>query len=576
MGRGFSGSVRWAAMSAGCVFLCLARIAGAQEAAPRSEPVIKVTIHVDAGKAEGPLKPVWRFFGADEPNYATMKDGRKLLAHLGELRPGTVYFRAHNLLNTGDGTPAFKWGSTNIYTEDEHGKPVYDWKVVDHLIDTYRARGVRPYLQLGFMPEALSSASAEQRYQHLWRPGFPYKLIEGRWNAPPRDYAKWAELIYQWTLHNVQRYGRREVETWYFEVWNEPNGESYWKGTPEEFNKLHDYAIDAVRRALPTARVGGPDVAGAGGAFMDQFMAHVARGTNHATGLKGTPTDFLAFHAKGRPEFVDGHVRMGISTHLKGVSAGFAKIAAVPELATKPIVIGESDPEGCAACPGPQNGYRNGTMYSSYTAASFARIWELADKHKVDLEGVLTWAFTFEDQPWFAGYRQLASNGVDLPVLNVFRMFSKLGETRVAAHSSAQLPLEEITANGVRAAPDVGTIATVTRDGKTAILVWNYHDDDVPGPAAAIRLNLSGLGSGRIARLTEWRVDGSHANAYSAWQAMGSPQSPNDVQYAELERASRLLPGPTRDLAVRSGRTSVDVVVPRQGVMLLVVEGARR
>ena len=145
------------------------------------------------------------------------------------------------------------------------------------------------------------------------------------------------------------------------------------------------------------------------------------------TGEIGTPTDFLAFHAKGRPTFVDGHVRMGISTHLKEVDNGFQKIAAVTALAAKPIVIGESDPEGCAACPGPQNAYRNGTMYSSYTAASFARIWELAQKRRVNLEGVLTWAFEFEDQPWFAGYRQLSTNGVNLPVLNVFRMFAKLG-----------------------------------------------------------------------------------------------------------------------------------------------------
>ena len=572
----FSGSLRSAAMLAGCAFLSLAQPSTARQTPPQAEPVINVKIDVDAGKAEGPLKPVWRFFGADEPNYATMKDGRKLIGHLGDLKPGAIYFRAHNLLNTGDGTPAFKWGSTNIYTEDKAGNPIYDWKVVDHLIDTYLARGVRPYLQLGFMPEALSSAPAEQQYQHLWRPGFAYKLIEGRWNAPPKDYKKWAELIYQWTLHNVQRYGKAEVESWYFEVWNEPNGESYWKGTPEEFDKLHDYAIDAVRRALPTARVGGPDVAGAGGAFMDQFLTHVARGTNHATGLKGTPTDFLAFHAKGRPEFVDGHVRMGISTHLKGVSAGFGKIAAVPELASRPIVIGESDPEGCAACPGPQNGYRNGTMYSSYTAASFARIWELADKHKVNLEGVLTWAFTFEDQPWFAGYRQLASNGVDLPVLNVFRMFSKLGETRVAATSSGQLTLETITAQGVRGAPDVGTIATIARDGKVAVLVWNYHDDDVPGPAAAIKLSLSGLGRGKTRQLVEWRVDQRHANAYAAWQAMGSPQSPDETQYGQLEKASQLLPEPVRDVAVRSGRANVEVTVPRQGVTLLVFEDKAR
>src|SRR5580765_3992955 len=112
--------------------------------APASFPV---TINVDAASPLGELKPIWRFFGADEPNYATMKDGRKLIGELGTLRPKQVYFRTHNLLNTGDGTPALKWGSTNVYTEDAKGRPVYVWTVLDRIFDTYIARGVRPYAQ---------------------------------------------------------------------------------------------------------------------------------------------------------------------------------------------------------------------------------------------------------------------------------------------------------------------------------------------------------------------------------------------------------------------------------------------
>src|SRR5690349_11088010 len=132
---------------------CLLSVAVAAAA----ESPLAVTVTVDAGKVVAPLPPVWRFFGADEPNYATMKDGRKLLASLGELRGDAVYFRAHNLLSSGDGTPSFKWGSTNAYTETATGEPVYDWTIVDHIIDTYRARGIHPYLQIGFMPEALST-----------------------------------------------------------------------------------------------------------------------------------------------------------------------------------------------------------------------------------------------------------------------------------------------------------------------------------------------------------------------------------------------------------------------------------
>ncbi|GAB2880406.1 beta-xylosidase [Pseudoduganella ginsengisoli] len=533
---------------------------------------IPVTITVEASRPAGELKPIWRFFGADEPNYATMKDGRKLMGHLGELRRGDVFFRAHNLLSTGDGTPAFKWGSTNAYTETKDGKPVYDWTITDRIIDSYIERGVRPYLQIGFMPEAMSSAPAGTPYQHSWRPGFAYDLIATGWTAPPKDYAKWGELAYQWTLHNIQRYGHDEVKKWYFEVWNEPNFRTYWAGTQDEFNKLHDYAIAGIRRALPEAFVGGPDVAGPGGEFMDAFLKHVVSGANHATGGTGTPTDFLSFHAKGIPRFVDGHVRMGIREHLRDVDNGFAKIAAIPQLKNKPIVIGESDPEGCAACPGPQNGYRNGTMYSSYTAASFARIWELASRRGVNLDGALTWAFTFENQPWFAGYRQLATNGVDLPVLNVFRLFSKLGQEKLAATSSAMQPLDDMLAKGVQGNPDIGAIATRTPTGQIAILSWHYHDDDVAGPDAAVRLDLTGLGKDGARKVTQWRVDKANANAYTAWQQLGSPQSPDAKQYQLLEGASHMAPVALAPLAVKNGAASLNYVLPRQGVSLLVLE----
>jgi xylan 1,4-beta-xylosidase len=535
-----------------------------------ADPPLEVSVSVDAARPVGALRPVWRFFGADEPNYATMKDGRKLLASLGKLRDDDVYFRAHNLLCTGDGTPAFKWGSTNIYTETPAGAPVYDWTVVDRIIDTYRARGVRPYLQLGFMPEALSTAPPGTPYQHPWRPGFDYRLIATGWSHPPASYEKWRELVYRWTLHNVERYGRAEVEKWYFEVWNEPNLPVYWQGSPEDFYKLHDFAIDGVRRALPTARVGGPDVAGAGGEFMDGFLRHVTSGTNYATGATGTPTDFLSFHAKGRPTYVDGHVRMGIATHLKEVDNGFTKVLSLPALAGKPVVIGESDPEGCAACPGPQNAYRNGTLYSSYTAASFARIWELAARRGVNLEGVLSWSFEFENQPWFPGYRQLATNGVDLPVLNVFRLFSKLGTERVAAASSGQAPLDAVMSEGVRGAADVGALATRDARGDVAVLLWNYHDDVVAGPDATVHVSVKAWRGGRGVRATLWRVDGAHANAYTAWRAMGAPIAPDAAQYAELERAAELREEAVAVTAGARREVGADVVVPRQGVALLV------
>jgi len=531
-----------------------------------------VTVTVDVLKPVGALQPIWRFFGADEPNYATRPEGEKLLMELGRLRLGRVYFRAHNLMTSGDGTPDFKWGSTNLYTM-HNGRPVYDFTIADHIIDTYLARGIHPYLEIGFMPEAMSAAPAGTPYRRPWRAGVDYKGAPSGWSYPPRDYHQWAELIYQWTRHNVVRYGRAEVGRWYFEVWNEPNLDFYWSGTPEDFYRLHDYGIDAVRRALPGARVGGPDVAGSGGAFMDGFLRHVTTGTNYATGQTGTPGDFFSFHAKGQPEVVDGHVRMGIARQLKTAEGAFARIAAIPVLAHRPIIIGENDPEGCAACPGPQNAYRNDTMYSSYTAAVYPRLWELARRRNVRLEGALTWAFTFVGQPWFAGYRQLATNGVDLPVLNVFRMFARLGGMQVEASSSAEVPLTLILADGVRGAPDVGVLATkAQKDGRVDILLWHYRDDDVPGPAAEVHLALSGLEPGLAHLARVWRVDREHSDAFTEWKAMGAPASPTQQQIDRLLSASHMLERPIRlGPRLADGSVALATRLPVQGVELIEV-----
>jgi len=535
----------------------------------RSAVAFPVTVKVDATKPVGALPPIWRFFGADEPNYSTLPEGERLLMELGSLRPGEVYFRAHNLLTTGDGSPDFKWGSTNLYTEKE-GKPVYDYTIVDHIIDSWLARGIHPYLEIGFMPEALTAAPAGVPYRRPWRPGVDYKGITAGWSYPPRDYAKWAEVVYQWTRHNVERYGRAEVERWYFEVWNEPNLGFYWLGTPEDFYRLHDYGVDAVRRALPDARVGGPDVAGSGGVFMDGFLKHVTTGTNYATGKAGTPMDFLSFHAKGQPTVVDGHVRMGISNQLKTVDEAFTRIAAVPELAHKPVIIGENDPEGCAACPGPQNAYRNDTMYSSYTAATYARLWQLARSRNVNLEGALSWAFTFVGQPWFAGYRQLATNGVDLPVLNVFRLFARLGPEQLEASSTGEVPLARIVAEGVRGAPDVGVLATRSDDGRVDILLWHYHDDDVPGPPARVHILLSGLAPGRELEARLWRVDRHNGDAFTTWQAMGAPASPTQQQVSQLLSAAHLVARSVRlTRASTAGSVSLQRQLPRQAVELI-------
>jgi xylan 1,4-beta-xylosidase len=532
-----------------------------------------VKLHVDATQVQGPMTPIWAWFGYDEPNYTTAPNGKKLLSDIAALSPVPVYVRAHNLMTSGDGSYALKWGSTGMYSEDKDGKPIYNWSIVDQIFDTYIERKMKPLAQIGFMPQALSQRP--QPYQHQWKPGTPYQDIMTGWATPPNDYDKWAELIYQWVQHSVARYGREEVESWYWEVWNEPDG--FYLIAPDtklEYFKMYDYAADAVKRALPSARMGGPHTAGAG-RFMDDFLQHVLHGKNYATGKTGSPLDFVAFHAKGAPKVVDGVVRMGMDTHFKRLDEGFAIVAKYPELKGVPVIIGESDPEGCAACgmqTNPENAYRNGTLYSSYTAASIAREYELAGKRGVKLIGAVNWSFEFEDQPWFAGFRDLATNGVNKPVLNVFRMFGMMRGERVAVSGERAYDAARIMAQGVRGAQtDINALAS--RDQHSiAVMVWNYHDDDVIDAGAPVELQIAGIPA-KQARLRHFRVDNDTSNSYSAWKRMGSPARPSAAQIAELQQASELAQlGQPAPLATPDGKATVKMQLPRQAVSLLVID----
>ncbi|HET7697531.1 MAG TPA: hypothetical protein VFK57_17575 [Vicinamibacterales bacterium] len=546
-----------------------------------------VTIRVDTAVKKGPMHPFWAWFGHDEPNYTYTRNGQKLLSQLQALSPVPVFVRVHNLLTSGDGTHALKWGSTNVYTEDTRGNPVYDWTILDRIVDAYVARRMKPFVQLGFMPEALSSAPAGVPYRHFWKPGDPYNDIYTGWTYAPKDYKKWEELCYRVTRHFVEKYGRREVESWWFELWNEPDI-GYWSGSVgpgggrgdplaaqkaqtrrDEFNRLYDFTVEGVRRALPSARIGGPEVTGGAQNMLRSFLQHTSAGTNYATGRIGTPLDVITFHAKGSPTFVDNRVRMGVASQLRSINNHFAVVREFPMYAKTPLVIGESDPEGCAACGVthyPQNGYRNGTMFPTYTALQIARTYELADLHQVNLLGAVTWAFLFEDQPYFDGFRDLATNGIAKPVLNTFRMLGQMTGDRVEAISSAGLRVEEIRDKGVRGAPDISALAARSARSAT-VLIWNYHDDDVPAPAAPIALTIEGLPAGR-ATLAHSRIDDTHSNSYAAWLKMGSPQAPTPAQYEQLERASALQPlTPARPVTIgRDGRVTETFDLPRKSV----------
>ncbi len=528
---------------------------------------LDTTIEVHLDRPAGAYRPLWNWVGYDEPNYTTTANGRKLLRELAELSPAPVRVRTHNLLTSGDGTPALKWGSTNAYTEDADGNPVYDWTIIDEIFDAYVAAGVMPMVQIGFMPEALSTDAGP--YQHSWTLGRDNHrdVLTTGWAAPPKSLEKWGNLVEAWARHLADRYGTETVSSWPWEVWNEPDG-LYWKGSIPEFCALYDAAARAVKRALPHARVGGPHTCGAFGneaatTFLRAFLQHVSEA--------GSPLDFVAFHAKGRPVMNKDHVRMGVQKQLQDIEASLSIMSEFPTLRTLPVVIGESDPEGCAACSAryyPQNDYRNGPLYGVYLVESIMRTYELSRRAGIEIEGAVTWAFLFEGQPYFDGFRDLATNGIDKAVLNAFRMLGMLGGEWLTTSSDGHIGLEQVLQRGIRDKPNVSAVAT--RDGTgVSILVWHYHDDDVPGDAAAVTVKLNGVAVSP-ASVEHYRMDADHSNAFGVWKAMGSPQHISPGDHAELEAAGQLARlDDAVSVSAEGGGLRLRMTLPRQGVSLI-------
>ncbi len=529
----------------------------------------KVTIDIDAKDPGSPVNPIWAYFGYDEANYTTLPEAMDLLRTLSETQASPVRVRTHFLFNTGDGSPALKWGSTNVYTEDDEGAPIYDYTILDGIMDATIEAGTYPLFELGFMPKALSVEP--EPYEN----SDPY-VLDGGSLYPPRDYEKWADLVSAWAQHAGERYAGTQTN-WMWELWNEPDI-GYFKGTSEEYSRLFDHTEAALHAVLPEAILGGPAVARPFAPLFTEFLEHCSSGTNAATGETGTRLDMISFHAKGGVAWVDDHVQMDLGNHLDLHRIGFETVLGFEEFERTPIYITEADPDGCAACPSSlarHFDYRNYPAYGAYEMALMKRSLELADQLGTDLRGVLTWAFTFPDTPYFHGYRALTTNGIHLPVLNAFKLLGRLEGERIFADSSGALPLDEMMESGVRGASDIDVLAA-TEGSTIRVLVWNYHDDLVEAEPANVELKISlppGFEKGGV--LSHERVDDQHGNAYAVWLSQGKPDAPSEDQIAELKAAMNALEfEPTRLVRTVEDSTSISFELPRFGVSLLTLEAA--
>ncbi len=480
----------------------------AQESAGSSQ-----TIVVDAHAKGTPFPHFWEeMFGSGRANLAmraSYLDDVRTVKKVTDFQ----YVRFHAILDDENG----------VYSEDKNGNPIYNWSYVDHIYDGLLRNGVKPFVEISFMPKELA---AKVQYQAFW-----YKPIP----SPPADYAKWDALIRAFAQHLVDRYRIDEVATWYFEVWNEPNID-FWIGKPAQstYFELYDHTARALKAVNERIRVGGPATAQA--AWVGDMIAHATQ--NHV------PLDFVSTHVYGNDSTMDVfHDHRAIAQH-QMVCAAVDKVHEEIEHSARPkmpLIWSEFNAT-----------YMN---QQEITDSIYMGPWLADTISKCDgkTEMMSYWSFSdvFEEQgvvktPFYGGYGIVAEDGIPKPAYDVFMLLHELGDERLPA------PVNE---------------ALVTRraDGTLVLAAWNLVEPGAAGSDKTETFDLEGVPDGTYATIR--RVDAAHGDTLDAWKKMGSPAFPTRAQIEALRKDSEV--GAPEDVEVRSHRLTV--TLPPMGLAVVEV-----
>jgi xylan 1,4-beta-xylosidase len=555
---------------------------------PASSSATAATVRVDCGAPLGPLRRLWTSFGYDEINWTSTPTGKRHLRTIGEFAEQPYYVRSHYVFNSGIGWSLPHWGSGNVYHEDAAGRPFYDFSIADQVYDAVVQAGHRPLVELAFTPRALVPDDAETHFAFEPSPTqwSPYEA--GLWAMPPKDYDKWGGLVRALVAHCVERYGAPSVRGWLWELWNEPDI-AYWRGTPEQFHALYDVTAAAVKAALPDAAVGGPATTGDRGPgrhgheFLRGFLAHCAQ--------RGTPLDFVSFHTKGgrfTPWRVYGPLGGPAPTRqspsslkmLREVRAALDAVSAHPRFRDVPCIVDECDasvPAHWGVYDNANFAYRNTEYFAVFQCKLMKKLLDLDARGGARVHQATTWSFYFEGERFFEGTRSLfTAQGIEKPVLNAYRMLSRLGDTRLAVDSSRAWSLDRLDDGEAAMPEEIDALAAAGADG-VRVLVWRHADDqyatDLHDIDVAIRLErLPFTGSVRV---SHWRIDARHSNSHTAWCALGCPQDPSASDLHAIEARQRLERyEPDRTDTVRDGGLMVRVALPLPGVSLIEIRPA--
>ena len=544
----------------------------------------QVQVKVNAAEWREKLHHTWNYVGYDECNYTHTPGGIELIEKFGQLEK-PYYMRAHHMLCTGILHPFYKWGSTNAYLEDANGNPSYYFDLIDKMMDIYLQNNCKPFFEIGFMPRDLADPRDAENKKSYAIHGQLSEYQRIGWAMPPKDYQKWYDLIFALISHLLARYGKEEVETWYFEMWNEPDI-FYWRGTCEEFCKLYDYTEAAIRAAMPTARFGGPATTGNRDPksnavlFLDKFLNHTKSGKNYFSGQQGTRVDYLSVHTKGGGYEFDTITKK----QLPSVQTLVENVRVSCEVIQKygyqdlELVLTEADPDGWAAGGMYDNfnlNFRNTEYYASYVASSYKNLYDLGKSLNMDIRP-LAWAFMFEGERCFEGTRTFSTQGIDKAVLNLFKLYAKLGEQTLALTSGRDLDVLSFQDEyGTAEGPEIDGWATQTGDDSIQVLLYCHHDDWDVKQTFSVDFQLENLPFAGPVSVRHYRIDESHSNAYAEWVRQGRPHWPQGAQYDAIKEKDKLeLLVPDAKTVLLDSKLKLEFEMPTHAISLLVIQKA--
>ncbi|CAF1020378.1 unnamed protein product [Rotaria sp. Silwood1] len=444
------------------------------------------------------------------------------------------YVRNHNIFTSGNMLSYPAGGSTNIYMEDKDGNASYNFETIDKIYDNYVENNFIPIIELDFMPLDLVPNSKDLLSD--WKMGrdVGQELYEqNKWKLPPKDYKKWQELIETLANHLYERYGE-QVQNWYFEVWNEPNLTNYWLGSVEDYCKLYDYSVEAIKRVNKSFKIGGPATSDVGMEFLRQFLEHVTSGKNYVTNETGTLIDFISFHTKGAyyvPRRSYGHKVSCQSPSLPKILNDIRNNLIVcnefEQLNHLPIFIDECDPAVgtiYGVYDNPNYIICNTEYYPCIVASIIYHILSLSNR----IQLITHWSFYMEGKRLFEGNRTLMTNyNLHLPILSGLKLFGKLKYKRLFIEmNSIQLP--------------IFAIATCDDENRSFQLLLFYHVDDwTHEHTQSINITFINIPLQNVL-LKHYRIDSNHSNTYAEWVKIGKPDELDANQLEHLKHSQEL------------------------------------